>query len=140
MLFRSFGFQDSSAYVLKLNAVFLESFIGINTNEYIKEGKIKNDDKTPNKFISLLNDLDNAYHNFHIGAQYYLLGHYSSALSYFLRSAEFSTDDDLTYESLILVGKCLFIQGNRDTSAKTSFNNAIAFIPERPEEIGRAHV
>lgn len=129
----TFGFQDSSAFILKITLDFFDSFIGISSNEYLSSGKITYNKDTSTKFIDLLNDLDDAEKNFDIAKAYYELKQYSSALSFFLRSAEFSNDDDLTYEALILVGLCLFYQGNRDTSAKTSFNNAISVCPNRPE-------
>jgi tetratricopeptide (TPR) repeat protein len=78
-------------------------------------------------------DPENALNNFSLGKYYETQGHYAPALTYYLRCAERSNDDELTYESLI---RCYFTydkQGRRDTSAKIFLEHAICFSPKRPE-------
>ena len=44
--------------------------------------------------------------NFNLGYTYENLGHTAAAITYYVRSAEYGNDDDLTYEALIRVGLC----------------------------------
>jgi hypothetical protein len=70
---------------------------------------------------------------FALGCEYEQQGHTASALSYYLRTAEYCTDKNLVYEALIRAGKCLGKQGRRAKSEKGLYIHAVALIPERPE-------
>jgi tetratricopeptide (TPR) repeat protein len=136
--YATFGFQDSTSYILRFTSDFFEQFVGIQqllfsiNNNSILDGQttLKN---TPEILKSFIGNPDKDDNNFALGWLYFSKQQFPSALSFFLRCAEFSENKDLVYESLIMVGKCLFLQGNRDTSTKTAFKNAIAYCPERPE-------
>jgi tetratricopeptide (TPR) repeat protein len=127
--YATFGFQDSTSFVLRFTSDFFESFIGMIDIQSPKT----NSKITPPILKNFIEKPDNDENNFALGWLYFSKQQFPSALSFFLRCAEFSENKDLVYESLIMVGKCLFLQGNRDTSTKTAFNNAIAYCPERPE-------
>ena len=71
--------------------------------------------------------------NFNLGYTYENLGHTAAAITYYVRSAEYGNDDDLTYEALIRVGLCYNKQGSRPVMTRGSFLNAIIFAPHRPE-------
>ncbi len=57
----------------------------------------------------------------------------SSALTYYLRVTEYSTNSDLVYESLIKAGLCIEKQGNRVYNTKGLYLHAISHSPKRPE-------
>ena len=78
-------------------------------------------------------DTENPEHNFNLGLWYENQGHNASALSYFLRCAERSTDDMLAYEALIHGSNCYDRQGTRDVTAKGILQQALCLIPTRPE-------
>ena len=78
-------------------------------------------------------DTENASHNFALGLWYENEGHTAPALSYFLRCAERSEDDNLVYESLIRASYCYDKQGTRDGSAKSLLEQALCLMPKRPE-------
>ena len=71
--------------------------------------------------------------SFTIGSYYEDLGQYSSAGSYYLRSAERFTDRSLSYESLIRLAACTQSLGRRRYSTKGLLNFAISHMPTRPE-------
>lgn len=78
-------------------------------------------------------DVENPMKNFRLGEWYENNGHTAPALSYFLRCAERSTDDDLAYEALIRSSYCYEKQGTRDGTAKGLLQQAIVLMPSRPE-------
>ena len=78
-------------------------------------------------------DTENAINNFNLGVWYENSGHTAPALSYFLRSAERTDDNNLAYESLIRASYCYDKQGTRDGSAKSLLEQALCLMPKRPE-------
>jgi len=80
-----------------------------------------------------IQDPYNPIKNFNVGMVYFDMGHTASALSFFLRTAEFSTNDDLSYEALILAGQCLAKQNRRHNSEMGIYLQAVRLIPTRPE-------
>ena len=71
--------------------------------------------------------------NFKLAEFYFNNGQITSALSFYLRAAEYGKYKNGTYESLLMVAKCLAVQGKRSTSEKSLWLNALAFAPDRPE-------
>jgi len=78
-------------------------------------------------------DVESPEKNFALGVWYEERGHTAPALSYFLRCAERSTNDDLAYEALIKGAFCYERQGTRDGTAKGLLQQAIVLMPRRPE-------
>ncbi len=78
-------------------------------------------------------DTENPEANFNLGLWYEENGHTAPALSYFLRCAERSTDDDFTYEALLKCHHCYDRQGTRDGTAISILQQAICVLPKRPE-------
>lgn len=72
-------------------------------------------------------------YNFNLALTYEQQGHTSSAAGYFLRCAEFSKDDLLSYEALLRMSLCFQRQGGRVFTTKGVLLRAISLIPERPE-------
>lgn len=71
--------------------------------------------------------------NFRIAREYESLGQNASAISFYLRAAEYGFNRDLVYCSLLKVGMCLEYQGERDWNVSNSFLQAIQHCPDRPE-------
>jgi hypothetical protein len=87
-----------------------------------------------NKLLyDLVSDPYNPVINLKLGYEYELENQIASAVSYYLRSAEFSTDPNISYESLIRIGLCLGKADKRAYSEKGAFLNATQCIPNRPE-------
>jgi hypothetical protein len=78
-------------------------------------------------------DPENPETNFNLGLWYEKENHTAAALSYFLRSAERSFDDNFTYSALIQGYFCYDRQGTRDGTAKTLLLHALCLLPKRPE-------
>lgn len=78
-------------------------------------------------------DTENPEHNFNLGVWYEKEGHTAPALSYYLRCAERSEDQDLAYEALIRGSFCYDKQKERDGSSRSLLWQAQAFRPDRPE-------
>jgi tetratricopeptide (TPR) repeat protein len=83
--------------------------------------------------ISLINDPYNDMNNFNLGYEYETLGQTATALSYYLRCAEYTEDDNLSYECMLRMSKCLSKQGHRDLKELTCLEHAISIKSNRPE-------
>jgi len=86
-----------------------------------------------NLLNNLAQDPKNEIHNFNLGWHYEQQGQTASALSFYLKAAEFGLNRDIIYESLIRMAKCLSKQGRRPATEKTLIHNAISYEPTRPE-------
>lgn len=78
-------------------------------------------------------DTRNAFYNFQVGLEYMQIGQKAPAISFLLRAAELTNDDDLAYTSLLLNFYNLDQQQDRKHSAKGQLLHAIALQPHRPE-------
>jgi tetratricopeptide (TPR) repeat protein len=125
-----FGFQDSTAFILRLPRHVFESMTNI---VLVSEQGYKSKGVTPHKLEQLIIDPFNAGNNFELAEFYFNQGHTASALSLYLRAAEYGKFEPAIYESLLMVAKCLAIQGRRGTTEKGLWLNALSFAPERPE-------
>ena len=83
--------------------------------------------------LKFINDPYNPEINFWLGYEYDLENHKATAITYYLRAAEFTDDKNLAYESLIKIISCLEYIGKRPKSIKNTILNAISCIPTRPE-------
>lgn len=83
--------------------------------------------------LNFVNDTDNGEYNFNLALWYESQGYTAPALSFFLRAAEKSEDKLLAYNALLKGFMCYNRQGARDDSAKILLQNAIAYLPRRPE-------
>ena len=71
--------------------------------------------------------------NFYMGSHYHKIGQTASAVSFYLRAAERTHDDQMRYESLLRAGMCFNSQGCRNNSVEGMFQHAVALMPHRPE-------
>lgn len=98
---------------------------------------MKNNDLNINELnknlMNFVYDSKNSLVNFNLGYAYELLGQTASASSYYLRSAEYGSDDVLIYESLLRLALCLSKQGSRVFTVKGVLLRAISLLPNRPE-------
>ncbi len=76
---------------------------------------------------------ENDENNFQLALWYENNGHTAPALSYYLRCAERTEDNDLAYESLIRGSYCYEKQGTRDMTSKALLQQALVLLPNRPE-------
>ncbi len=70
---------------------------------------------------------------FDLGFEYERLGQTASAIGYYHKCAERSSDDGLAYEALLRIAICYDKQGERKAHEKNTLLMAIALQPERPE-------
>jgi hypothetical protein len=70
--------------------------------------------------------------NFDCALEYDRLEQTASAVSFYLRTAEYGTGV-LVYNALLKIAKCFDSQGQRPTTVKNSILQAISYMPERPE-------
>lgn len=78
-------------------------------------------------------DTENAVKNYDLAVWYENQKQYAPAHTYYLRCAERSTDDLITYQALIRSSFCYKAQGSRDGTEKIALENALMLLPERPE-------
>jgi hypothetical protein len=83
--------------------------------------------------IDYVNDPENSSKNYNVGLEYEKIGQTAAAISFFLRAAERTDNDDLAYECLIRIGLCFERQKNRNYTVKSMFYAAMALISKRPE-------
>ena len=125
----SVGFQDNTSYIVQLPMSFFQTLLGEDPINPI----VTTSNPTPKLIQDWVMDPLNPNTNFILGESYFQKKQTASALSLFLRAAEFGVNDDTTYEALIRVAQCLSSQGRRDTTEKSAYQNAITFQPQRPE-------
>lgn len=124
-----FGIQDSTAFIVKFPLDLFEYLVGI--KEYLIDVKPYN--KSDHLIESYVQNPNDTYATFSIANRYYKDLHYASALSFYLKTAERSSNQDLTYSSLVLVAKCIAKLGRREHAESIAYFNAISFLPTRPE-------
>lgn len=83
--------------------------------------------------MNYIKDSKNPLGNFMLGRFYEELGHTASAISFYIRSAEFGNDPLLQYESLLRTALCFDKQGSRVFLVKGILLRAVSLMPERPE-------
>jgi len=133
----TFGFQDTTAYMLSMPTSFLEDFIDGKLDAYNKY--TINIPVHLSNLYEYVSNIDCPVSNYDIAKEYFDAGHYASSLSFFLRSAELgelsdSSDySEQTYSALIYVALSLGNMGRRRASQKTALMNAINYEPLRYE-------
>lgn len=70
---------------------------------------------------------------FEVAEEYFANQQYAIALTFYLKTAELSSDKNLQYYCLIRCARCFEIPGNRKHSVMTLLKHAISLLPERPE-------
>lgn len=85
------------------------------------------------ELVDYINDTRNARVNFNFAYWYEKQGHLSPAISFYIRSAEFTEDVNLRYEALVRVFFCYDKAGRRDNTSETTLKQAICLCPKRPE-------
>lgn len=70
---------------------------------------------------------------FNLAEEYYNQQQYAAALSYYLKTAESSSDKNLQYYCLLRCGNCFEIPGNRKHSVITAYKHALNLRLDRPE-------
>ena len=71
--------------------------------------------------------------NFYIGCYYDNIGQTASAVSFYLRAAERTSEDLLAYECMLRCSMCFERQGCRNNSVIGMMQHAVALMPNRPE-------
>lgn len=85
--------------------------------------------------IKLSHDPFNPELNFKCALEYQKLNQTASAVSFYLRTAEFGLDThkEITYTSLLKIAECFGDQKDRQWNVTNYLLHAIAYLPERPE-------
>jgi len=85
--------------------------------------------------IELSNDPFNARKNFNAALEYERINQTASAVSFYLRAAEYGgeSDAEVIYTSLLKMARCFNDQNGREHSVTNALLQAVAFWPERPE-------
>jgi hypothetical protein len=83
--------------------------------------------------VEYVNKPEDATANYNLAREYHRIGQTAAAISYYLRAAERTNDDNLAYDCLVLIGMCFDKQGNRNYTVKSMYNAAITLVPSRPE-------
>lgn len=92
-----------------------------------------NNTEFKNLILSYVEDSENPDLNFRIALHYYGIGQTASAVSFFIRTAERTSDELLKYQCLLLAAKCFESQGSRVFSVKGLIQHALSLLPTRPE-------
>ena len=92
-------------------------------------------DAINNLIVRLSNDPFNPELNFAIAIEYNKIGQTASAVSFYLRTAEYGYDTHPlhVYASLLKCAECFEIQQGRENTVRNLFEKAIAYLPDRPE-------
>ena len=123
-----FGFQDNTSYILKLPSVVFDFLIGlIDKLPTIKKIKVKND------ITNFINNPYDAYLTFKLAEYFFSKKQFSSALGLYSRSAEYSDDYDINYQSLYMMASCISSLEKRDKAEELMWLKVINFDKDRPE-------
>ena len=80
--------------------------------------------------IKYINNPYNDLNNFNLACEYHNSGHTAAALSFYLRCAEYTIDEDIAYECLIKMSICLDNQKNRDNMSLECLKHAFSVKPK----------
>lgn len=80
--------------------------------------------------VHYVNNPDDSIANFNLALHYDQLDQYAAALSFYLRAAEFSDKNVLSYEALIRAARTVREQNKRDLSEEGLLRHAISICPE----------
>lgn len=83
--------------------------------------------------ILFANDPENANINYALAITYNSMNQTAAAISYYLRAAERTDDDNLSYECLLKIGLCFEKQTGRNNTVRGMYKRAICLMPYRPE-------
>lgn len=85
--------------------------------------------------VKLSTDPFNPQLNFEAGLEYEALNQSASAVSFYLRCAEYGTEENagIIYASLLRIADCLARQSDRKHSMTGALLHALGYWPERPE-------
>lgn len=88
-----------------------------------------------NLIIDLSSDPFDPEKNFEVALEYESLNQYASAMSFYLRAAEYGyvLNMEIAYTSLLKLSMCLEKLQERQASVINSLLQAIAYVPDRPE-------
>jgi len=88
-----------------------------------------------NLVVELSKDPFNPIKNFDVAVEYEKHNQTASAVSFYLRTAEYgiNTTPEYVYTSLLKLAKCFDDQNDRNHTVSNSLLQAIAYLPERPE-------
>jgi tetratricopeptide (TPR) repeat protein len=80
-------------------------------------------------------DMLNPEHNFNIAIKYEQLGQTASAVSFYLRAAEYGykSHPEIVYASLLRMSHCFEEQSGREHTVSNVILQAIQYLPNRPE-------
>jgi len=86
------------------------------------------------RLVGYIHDSRDPIKNFTLGVEYERLGHTASAVSFYVRTAEFGGRNSLLiYEALLRIALCFSKQGARVFVTKGILLRAISLLPNRPE-------
>jgi hypothetical protein len=114
----SLGFQDNAAYIVQLPNNVFDALLNKTELPKSKSCSVETHDLLYKFTMDTLNPI----HNFNLGQHYFIQNQYASALSFFLRVAEYGENEDMIYESLIKVAQCIHLTKGRDSSTKVSIS------------------
>ena len=85
--------------------------------------------------VRLSTDPFNPEYNFELAKEYERLGQTASAVSFYLRAAEYGIESHplVVYTSLLKMAKCFDDQNDRVHTVTNCLLQAVAFLPDRPE-------
>ena len=85
--------------------------------------------------VQLSNDPFNPNLNLQIASEYDRIGQTASAVSFYLRTAEYGyyTHYEHVYAALLKSAQCFSHQKNREHTVQNLYYKAIAYLPQRPE-------
>lgn len=125
-----FGFQDSTAFIAKFSVRMLEELCNFSFKIKTRLSLVSS---TPKNIEDFIDNPYDANSSFQLAEHYFSNGHYASAMSFYLRTAEFSKDADRTYEAVLMVAKSLSSLTRRPVTELGLWLNAIINQPGRPE-------
>lgn len=86
-----------------------------------------------NHLLQYVEDPTNPLNNFNLALEYEKINQTASAMGFFLRCAERTSETDLSYECLLHMANCFNHQTRRPITIVSVYHQAISLLPKRPE-------
>lgn len=122
------GFQDSTAFVVKMPCMYFESLVGLSD-----KGDLFTIKATPKALEKFAENPELANSNYALANFYFNQSLWSSAVSFYLRSAELyhlNGNKDNAYECILKIAECISKEGRRKHAEKSILMDAISYRPD----------
>lgn len=121
----TFGYQDNAAFILNVPIKSVERYLAVDISLH---GNF-NTAITESLLFDFVNDYQDYSTNIKLADRYFKDGHFASAFSFYLKSFDYTEIKEQKVDCLLMMGKCLENQKDRDKTELGIYKQALALMP-----------